>query len=77
MYPERPCSGARLFTTFLALLFSVAVPAAAAAQTVEIKAQPGVTVLAVTEDGRVPLGTVSPQGGAPRAGPTARSRHRL
>ena len=52
----------RLFTTFLALLFSVAVPAAAAAQTVEIKAQPGVTVLAVTEDGRVPLGTVSPQG---------------
>ena len=45
-----------------ALLLSAAVPAAAAAQTVEIKAQPGVTVLAVTESGRVPLGTVPPAG---------------
>ena len=48
---------------FLGLcLLSLATPAVAFAQTVEVKAQPGATVLAVTAEGRVPLGTVTPSG---------------
>jgi hypothetical protein len=37
-------------------------PVSATAQTVEVRAQPGATVLAVTDAGRVPLGTLNPQG---------------
>jgi hypothetical protein len=60
--PERPMFRRDLYLSFGVCLFLLVLPPMASAQTIEIKAQPGVTVLAVTEEGRVPLGTVTPSG---------------